>query len=99
MSQPTSEVFGRELIDVMNEGVDTGGCMVASGLHARHCSACTLIEVRACATEKKTSIVHGMQKVHALSGWVKRGGASLVRGAHSELDGHTHLIHLLKQLG
>jgi hypothetical protein len=31
-SQPTSEVrkvLGRGLIDVMNEGVDTDGCMVA----------------------------------------------------------------------
>jgi hypothetical protein len=28
-SPSTSEVLGRELIDVMNEGVDTGGCMVA----------------------------------------------------------------------
>jgi hypothetical protein len=49
-----------------------------------------------CHAQKKT-LVHVRKKVHALSGWVKRGGASLARGAHSELDGHTHLVHLLKQ--
>jgi hypothetical protein len=53
-SQSTSEVLGRELIDVMNEGVDTGGCMVAPCRAERHCSA----EVR----------VHAIgESAHALS--------------------------------
>jgi hypothetical protein len=51
-----------------------------------------MIEVRACATAKKPLVQKCMRFPD-----VKRGGASLPRGAHIELDGHTHLVHLLKQ--
>jgi hypothetical protein len=82
-SQHCPKVFGRGLIGVMNEGVGqtaTGvtACMVATGLHDISYVGFTTLraEVARC--------VCYWIKCTCVSGWVKRGGASVSQGAHSE---------------
>jgi hypothetical protein len=90
-SQPTSKVFGRALMGVMNEGAvgqtATDGCMVVPTLHDSSRTALLRYMDMTVPLEKVNALSGCVKRGGApvaLSGCVKRGGAPVARGAHSK---------------